>query len=113
MGKVFVRKAPKPIRKKQVRQRWGGLFSRVQLSFLHLPYHTYTEFLTTQTIVLLLVLVGFGVIGFLDDFIIVVQKKNHGLTSLQKLIGQIIVAVAAFFLLKVRTFRYYGCVAIY
>ena len=41
---------------------------------------------------------------FLDDFIIVVLKRNLGLTSIQKLIGQIIVAVAAFFLLKLGPF---------
>lgn len=60
--------------------------------------------LTTQTIVLLLVLIGFGIIGFLDDFIIVVMKRNLGLTSLQKLIGQIIIAIFAFFLLKLGPF---------
>ena len=43
-------------------------------------------------------------IGFLDDFIIVVHKKKSRLTSLQKLIGQIIIAVAAFFLLKLGPF---------
>lgn len=60
--------------------------------------------LTTQTLVLLLVLIGFGIIGFLDDFIIVVMKRNLGLTSLQKLIGQIIIAIFAFFLLKLGPF---------
>lgn len=60
--------------------------------------------MTTQTIVLLIVLIGFGIIGFIDDFIIVVLKRNLGLTSLQKLIGQIIVAIIAFFLLKLGPF---------
>ena len=60
--------------------------------------------LTTQTLVLLLVLIGFGLIGFLDDFIIVVMKRNLGLTSLQKLIGQIIISIFAFFLLKLGPF---------
>jgi len=61
--------------------------------------------MTTQTIVLLLILVGFGAIGFVDDFIIVVLKRNLGLTSLQKLIAQIVVAVVAFFLLKMGPFE--------
>lgn len=60
---------------------------------------------TTQTVVLLLVLVGFGVIGFLDDGIKVIFKRNLGLTSLQKLIGQIIISIAAFMLLRLGTFN--------
>ena len=34
---------------------------------------------------------GFGVIGFLDDYIKVVKKRNLGLTEIQKLSGQILV----------------------
>lgn len=37
---------------------------------------------------------GFGVIGFLDDYIKVVKKRNLGLTSRQKLFAQIGVAAA-------------------
>lgn len=42
---------------------------------------------------LLFVTLAYGVIGFLDDYIKVANKRNLGLTSLQKLIGQIAVAV--------------------
>lgn len=59
---------------------------------------------TTQSVVLLLVLVGFGLIGLLDDGIKVVFKRNLGLTSLQKLVGQIVIAIAAFLLLRLGTF---------
>ena len=34
---------------------------------------------------------GFGVIGFMDDYIKVVKKRNLGLTEIQKLSGQILV----------------------
>jgi len=36
---------------------------------------------------------GFGLIGFIDDFIKVVLKRNLGLKAYQKLIGQIIIAI--------------------
>ncbi|SKC78842.1 phospho-N-acetylmuramoyl-pentapeptide-transferase [Maledivibacter halophilus] len=36
---------------------------------------------------------GFGLIGFIDDFIKVVLKRNLGLRAYQKLIGQITIAV--------------------
>lgn len=45
---------------------------------------------TTGTTLLLFVFVLYGLIGFLDDYIKVVMKRNLGLTSKQKLIGQII-----------------------
>lgn len=44
---------------------------------------------------------GFGVIGFLDDYIKVVKKRNLGLTEVQKLAGQMIVtAIFVFYILK-------------
>ena len=46
------------------------------------------------TVVALLCAVGFGLIGFLDDFIKVVLKRNLGLKALQKLVLQIAVSVA-------------------
>jgi phospho-N-acetylmuramoyl-pentapeptide-transferase len=42
----------------------------------------------------LFVTLGHGLIGFLDDFIKVVLKRNLGLKAKQKLLGQIIMAVA-------------------
>lgn len=104
-GQSIREEGPEAHKKKAGTPTMGGLIfmTSIILSTLFLSY--IYDVMTTQTIVLLLIFVGFGVIGFLDDFIIVVQKKNLGLTSLQKLIGQIIVAVAAFFLLKMGPFE--------
>ncbi|MCZ2258873.1 phospho-N-acetylmuramoyl-pentapeptide-transferase [Sporosarcina sp. G11-34] len=103
-GQSIREEGPESHQKKAGTPTMGGLIflSSIIISTLALSY--IYEVLTTQTIVLLIVLVGFGVIGFLDDFIIVVMKRNLGLTSLQKLIGQIIIAVTAFFLLKLGPF---------
>lgn len=38
------------------------------------------------------VFLGFGVLGFVDDYAKVVKKQNKGLTARQKLLGQIIVS---------------------
>ncbi|SHN15010.1 phospho-N-acetylmuramoyl-pentapeptide-transferase [Gracilibacillus kekensis] len=53
---------------------------------------------------LLLVLIGFGLLGFLDDFIKVVLKRNLGLTSKQKLLGQIVIAVIFYVVLLQQDF---------
>lgn len=49
---------------------------------------------------ILLVTVGFGIIGFLDDYIKVVKKRSLGLTPMQKIVGQLIVTVVFAYLLK-------------
>lgn len=48
-------------------------------------------------ILLIFVTLGFGLIGFVDDYIIVVKKNNQGLTSRQKFLFQIIIAVLFYF----------------
>lgn len=73
--------------------------SIVMIFKLHLPTIGYELFL------LLFVLVGFALIGFLDDFIKIAFKRNLGLTSLQKLIGQILIAVVFFLILKSNQFE--------
>lgn len=44
-----------------------------------------------KIIPVLFVTVGFGVIGFLDDYIKIVLKRSEGLTPMQKMFGQFIV----------------------
>ncbi|MGL4819461.1 MAG: phospho-N-acetylmuramoyl-pentapeptide-transferase [Bacilli bacterium] len=44
--------------------------------------------------------VGYGLIGFVDDYIKVVKKRNLGLTSKQKFLSQLLVGIAFFFILR-------------
>lgn len=43
---------------------------------------------------------GFGLIGFLDDYIKVVKKRSLGLTPMQKIVGQFIVTLLFAYLLQ-------------
>lgn len=99
-GQSIREEGPQSHMKKAGTPTMGGLVFIVSIVLTTLGVAFYLEMLTTQTIVLIIVFVGFGLIGFLDDFIKVVLKRNLGLTSLQKLIGQIIIAVASFFLIQ-------------
>lgn len=47
-----------------------------------------------EVIPVLILTFGFGVIGFIDDYIKVVKKHNLGLRAWQKFLGQLIVAIA-------------------
>lgn len=54
---------------------------------------------TMKVLFLMLVTLGYGMIGFLDDFIKISKKRNLGLTAKQKFLAQILLAVAAYYLL--------------
>ena len=54
--------------------------------------------LTLEVLLALFVMLGHFALGFLDDYIKVVKKRNLGLKARQKLLGQIVIAiVVAFF----------------
>ncbi|WP_301108217.1 phospho-N-acetylmuramoyl-pentapeptide-transferase [Sporosarcina sp.] len=104
-GQSIREEGPQAHMKKAGTPTMGGLIFLISITISTLVLSYIYDTLTTHTIVLLIVLLGYGFIGFLDDFIIIVAKRNLGLTSLQKLIGQIIIAILAFFLLKLGPFE--------
>lgn len=54
-----------------------------------------------KIIPILFVTVGFGAVGFLDDYIKIVMKRSEGLNPVQKLIGQfLITGIFAWYLLR-------------
>ncbi|MBO1005511.1 phospho-N-acetylmuramoyl-pentapeptide-transferase [Pseudogracilibacillus auburnensis] len=56
---------------------------------------------------LIFVLIGYGLLGFLDDFIKVAMKRNLGLTSKQKLVGQLVIAIIFYITLRMNEFPTY------
>ena len=52
---------------------------------------------STNLLIILFVMVGYTLIGFLDDFISIKKKRNKGLSILQKLFLQFIVALAFYY----------------
>ena len=103
-GQSIREEGPQSHQKKAGTPTMGGIIFLISIIAVTIICGLYFELFTTQTIVLLIVFVGFGVIGFLDDGIKVILKRNLGLTSLQKLFGQIVISIAAFLLLKVGDF---------
>lgn len=99
-GQSIREEGPESHLKKTGTPTMGGLVYLIAIIATVLIVAMIADVLTAKIFVLLLVLFGFGLIGFLDDFIKVVLKRNLGLTSLQKLIGQIVIAAISFFLLE-------------
>lgn len=54
--------------------------------------------LNSTLLMILLSLFGFGLIGFIDDFIIVVKKDNEGLRPKHKILGQFLLGATFFYL---------------
>lgn len=54
--------------------------------------------LTAEIFVALFIVVGHFILGFLDDYIKVVKKRNLGLKARQKLLGQIIIAAVTIYI---------------
>ena len=103
-GQSIREEGPEAHQKKAGTPTMGGLIFIASIIISTLLLSFVYDVISADTVILLVILVGFGAIGFLDDFIIVVLKRNMGLNSLQKLIAQIVVAIAAFFLLKLGSF---------
>ncbi|PSL24826.1 phospho-N-acetylmuramoyl-pentapeptide-transferase [Planomicrobium soli] len=99
-GQSIREEGPQSHMKKTGTPTMGGLVFLIAIIVTTLVVALVTDLLTSEIMILLLVLFGFGLIGFLDDFIKVVLKRNLGLTSLQKLVAQIVIAVVSFFLLN-------------
>ena len=103
-GQSIREEGPQSHMKKAGTPTMGGIIFLLSIITTTVACGLLLDVFTTHTVVLLLVFIGFGIIGFLDDGIKVIFKRNLGLTSLQKLIGQIVIAIAAFLLLRLGTF---------
>ncbi len=103
-GQSIREEGPQSHMKKAGTPTMGGIIFLLSIIATTVIVGNAFDLFTTQSVVMLLVLAGFGLIGFLDDGIKVIFKRNLGLTSLQKLIAQIIISIAAFLLLRLGTF---------
>ncbi|RLQ95933.1 phospho-N-acetylmuramoyl-pentapeptide-transferase [Falsibacillus albus] len=92
-GQSIREEGPKSHQKKSGTPTMGGIVFLISITVTTLVMSGKFAEPSSKTLMLLLVTLGFGVLGFLDDFIKVVMKRNLGLTSRQKLLGQIVIAV--------------------
>lgn len=92
-GQSIREEGPKSHQKKSGTPTMGGIMILFSIIITTIVMTEKFAEPTVKTYLLLLVTLGFGFLGFLDDFIKVVMKRNLGLTSKQKLLGQIIISV--------------------
>jgi len=94
-GQSIREEGPQSHQKKAGTPTMGGTIILLALIFTVIKFAN----LTIEIVFLLLVTLGYGLIGFLDDFIKISKKRNLGLTAKQKLLGQILLAIGAYYLL--------------
>lgn len=92
-GQEIREEGPSWHQKKSGTPTMGGVVFLVASIITTLWVAAWQHQLTATTGILLFILVLYGTLGFLDDFIKIFLKRNMGLNSLQKLIGQIVGAV--------------------
>lgn len=66
-------------KKKMAHRRWAGSLFILVPTFLYIVYSLFSPFkLDMNTAIILLAFVGYGLIGFIDDYIIVVKRTMKG-----------------------------------
>jgi phospho-N-acetylmuramoyl-pentapeptide-transferase len=88
-GQQIRTEGPKAHLKKQGTPTMGGIIIMLALALVSLRF---AEF-DIQLLILLIATLGYGLIGFLDDYIKIVFKRSLGLTAKQKLAGQLLVSL--------------------
>lgn len=77
----------------------GGLiFIIPTLLTVTFMYFTNKININSNLLIVLFVFIAYAFMGFLDDFMKLKKKQNEGLTEIQKLFGQVIIAVVFFYI---------------
>lgn len=101
-GQSIREEGPESHYKKKGTPTMGGLmiiFSAITTTLI-IVFKAASATIGYEVWLLLMVLFGYGLLGFLDDFIKVALKRNLGLTSKQKMLGQIVIALIFFIVLR-------------
>jgi phospho-N-acetylmuramoyl-pentapeptide-transferase len=98
IGQSIRTEGPQAHQRKSGTPTMGGILILIALTITSIQFGTGSW----NTWLLLLVTLGYGLIGFIDDFIKVVLKRNLGLRAKQKMLGQILIAIALYLALYMR-----------
>lgn len=94
-GQQIREEGPQSHLKKAGTPTMGGIIILLAFTIAYIKFSV----VNTDFYVLLIATLGFGLVGFLDDYIKIVFKRSLGLTAKQKLFGQLLFAVIICYLL--------------
>lgn len=84
--------------KKQGTPTMGGVIILLALALATLRFADKN----TDLLILLIASLGYGLVGFLDDYIKIIFKRSLGLTAKQKLFGQLLISAIVCYLLVMK-----------
>ena len=93
-GQQIREEGPEAHQKKAGTPTMGGTIILLALLLSVLFFSRLSGEIDYKFYVLLIASMGYGLVGFLDDYIKIVFKRSLGLTARQKLIGQLLVSIA-------------------
>lgn len=96
-GQQIRHEGPQGHQKKAGTPTMGGIIILVALTLAFMRFSSRS----TDFYILLVACLGFGLIGFLDDYIKIALKRSLGLTAKQKLLGQLLFATVVCVMLAV------------
>ena len=112
-GQTILEIGPSWHKKKQGTPTMGGVAFIIGIllssfAFLAVSYFFFKEvpLITLKLLAGLLMAFMYGVTGFLDDYVKVFKKQNKGLTAIQKLIFQFLIAYSYLFVIKFLNYAY-------
>lgn len=98
VGQIERDDGPQSHLKKQGTPTMGGIIIALAIfivcTFLYIYYRTREPNIAKNLLPLLFVTIGFGLVGFIDDFKKLVLKNTKGLKPMYKMLGLLIIAVA-------------------
>lgn len=87
-GQQIRKEGPQGHQKKAGTPTMGGIIILLALSVAALRFSDKNE----ELVILLVATLGYGLVGFLDDYIKILFKRSLGLTARQKLLGQLLIS---------------------
>lgn len=99
-GQSIRQEGPQSHQKKSGTPTMGGVMILIAITLVSVIMNAKFVSLNIEMFLLLFVTIGYGLLGFLDDFIKVAKKRNLGLTSKQKLVGQLVIAAIFYLVLR-------------
>ena len=96
---VYLEKTHK---KKQGTPTMGGVIFIIPPLFAYLLLILLDKVeINNSILIIFITFIGYGIIGFLDDYLIIKRNNNKGLSESEKLLGQLIISVLFFYLFSV------------
>lgn len=105
-GQSIRAEGPEAHQKKAGTPTMGGVIFLTAVVLASVPLAGRAEAGSPDLFFLLFATLSYGIVGFMDDYIKVVMRRNLGLTARQKLLGQVFIGMVLFWVLwQVRVVR--------